>query len=190
MALTAPPSTLNVQHWARDVFSEAKIFSFFFNTGMVGKGTDAVIQERTELKKDVGDTIYITLVPDLDGSGVVNDDELEGNEEAMDFSRDTVTIGQLRNGLLLPGKYGRKIINFDIRSVGRDRLARWKGRRFDQIIFRHLAGVTTETYPATALAPTANRQIFGGARATEAAIDGTNDFMTTEEKKIKRETKS
>ena len=190
MAVTVIPSgtkssgSHNVEHWARSTFAEGRVKSFFMSNGFVGSGTDTVLQERTELSKEPGDTVHVVLIPDLEGDGIAGDAEVEGNGEPLQFFLDSVVVDQLRHEVELPGRMSRKRVAYGagLREIGKERLGVWAARQaLDKKIFRHLAGVTTETFAQTATSPTTNRWIFSGDETVETGIDGTGDFQSIEE---------
>lgn len=190
MAVTVIPSGTKssgshiVEHWARSTFAEGRVQSFFMGNGFVSAGTESVLQERTELQKEPGDTVHMVLIPDLEGDGVVGDSEVEGNGEPLRFFLDSVVVDQLRHEVELPGRMSRKRVAYGagLREIAKERLGVWAGRNaLDKKIFRHLAGVTSETFPQAATAPTTNRWMFGGDETSEAGIDGTGDFQSIEE---------
>ena len=57
------------------------------------------------LKKDAGDQVTIPLLLKLSGNGVVDDNILEGNEEALQYRDFAVTINQFRHAVKLKGKF-------------------------------------------------------------------------------------
>ena len=85
MALTnfANLTTEQLTVWSRDLWAAARNKMFLGN--FAGTGQNAMIQRIKELKKGPGGAAraVITLVTDMEGDGVVGDNQLEGNEEAM-----------------------------------------------------------------------------------------------------------
>jgi N4-gp56 family major capsid protein len=135
--------TLNTEQkrvWARDIWRIARNTSFAFQ--FMGTDQNAMIHRITELTKtERGDQAIVTLVPDLEGDGVVGDYDLEGNEEAIQAFDQVITIDQLRHANRSKGRMTeqKSIVNF--RKTSRDVLGYWAGDRVDQLAFLTLSGV-------------------------------------------------
>lgn len=169
------------QIWASDVFVEARERMFFMRTGLIGKGEDSVIQELTQLGKERGDRIHVHLRMKLTGSGVTGDGTLEGQEEQLVFYQDTVTIDQIGNAVRSPGSLETKKAAYDVRAHGRDALSVWLAETLDSIIMDHLAGNTSQTWPATALAASTNRVIYAGTATAENQLTNNPEHRLTVE---------
>lgn len=102
-ALTAAQKKL----WAAEIWKAGRDQSFFFSNGFIGNSDsdmNAVIQRVTKLTEtERGLECVMQLVLDLQNDGVVGDNELEGNEEAMVNDAQTITIDQLRHGVKSKG---------------------------------------------------------------------------------------
>ena len=130
--------------WSLQFWKMARNNSFIAQ--FAGKGPNSMVQRITELKKsEKGARAVITLIPDLEGDGVVGDYMLEGNEEAMGLSEQVIRIDQLRNANRLAGRLAdqKSIVNF--RKESRDVLAYWASDRIDQLAFLTLSGITYGT---------------------------------------------
>lgn len=126
--------------WSRDIWKVARNSSFMMQ--FTGTGPNAMIQRITELTKtERGDTAVMTLVPDLEEDGVVGDNTLEGNEEAIRAFDTAIKIDMLRHANRSKGKMTeqKSIVNF--RKQSRDVLGYWLGDRLDQMAFLTLSGV-------------------------------------------------
>ena len=129
--------------WSRDLWKAARNNSFV--SRFTGTGPNSMIQRITELtKSEKGARAVITLVADLEGDGVVGDNQLEGNEEAGKAFDLVIQIDQLRHGTRHKGRMAdqRSIVNF--RSTAKDTLGYWIGDRIDQMAFLTLSGVGYE----------------------------------------------
>lgn len=88
--------------WAAETWKAGRDQSFFFANGFIGTGDsdmNSVIQRVTKLTEtERGLECVMQLVLDLQNDGVVGDNELEGNEEAMINDAQTIRIDQLRHG--------------------------------------------------------------------------------------------
>jgi N4-gp56 family major capsid protein len=163
--------------WAMETWSHARNLSFV--NRFVGKGTNAMIQRVTELKKsEKGARAVMTLVADMLTDGVTGDYTLEGNEEALKAFDHVIQLDQLRNANRLEGRMAdqKSIVNF--RKESKDKLSYWLADRMDQMAFLTLSSVPytkknsggdrpvlatgqnladLEFAPDLAAAPTANR---------------------------------
>lgn len=113
-----------------------------FLTNFAGTGPDAMIQRIEELKaSEKGARAVITLVPDLEGDGVVGDSQLEGNEEELKSADQVIRIDQMRNGTRLEGRMAdqKSVVNY--RNNSMNTLAYWLADRQDQLAFLTMAGV-------------------------------------------------
>lgn len=114
-----------------------------FLTNFAGTGPDAMIQRIEELKQsEKGARAVITLVPDLEGDGVVGDSQLEGNEEELKSSDQVIRIDQMRNGTRLEGRMAdqKSVVNY--RNNSMNTLAYWLADRQDQLAFLTMSGVS------------------------------------------------
>lgn len=142
MAVTNFSALTNEQKtvWARDTWKHARNASF--TNKFAGKGSNAMIQRITELRKDEkGARAVITLVQDLEGDGVAGDNTLEGREEAMIQDDEVIRIDQLRHATRSKGKLAEQKSVVMFREEARDKLAYWLGDRIDQLAFLSLSGV-------------------------------------------------
>ena len=151
--------------WALDTW-ESGLHKAFFDK-FTGNSPESVIQIRTELSKDDGDTINIPLLMPLTGDGVSGDDWLEGNEEAMIYRDFKVTINQLRHAVRLKGKMEEQRVSLDLRRDAKVALANWLADKIDKTIFKELS---TD--------PTSDRIVYGGSATSEANIGASDTFST------------
>lgn len=128
--------------WARDTWREARQNSFFLSN-FAGEGPNAMITRIPELREVKGAArAVLTLVPDLEGDGVVGDNQLEGNEEEIKAYDQVVEYDQLRNANRLEGRMAdmRSIIRF--RETSRDLLAYWLAQRIDELVALTMSGIS------------------------------------------------
>jgi len=126
--------------WGRDLWKVARDNSFL--DAFTGSGINAMVQKVNYLtKSEKGTRAVISLLQDLTGDGIVGDNQLEGNEEAMSSMEMVIQIDQLRNANRIAGRMAdqKSIINF--RENSRDVLAYWLADRMDQMAFLTLSGV-------------------------------------------------
>ena len=184
-ALTDEQKTI----WSRDLWKAARNASFV--NKFMGTGPNAMIQRITELtKSEKGARAVITLVADLEGDGVVGDNQLEGNEEAIKAFDQVIQIDQIRHANRHKGRMAdqRSVVNF--RNASKDVLAYWLGDRIDQMAFLALSGVgftkkntggdraansqlSQLEFAADVTAPTANRHRRWSAATGLVAADTT-----------------
>lgn len=99
MAVTSFPLNhpLAIKLWSKRLMREAlreTYVSRFFGTSK-----DSLIYVKDELNKSAGDRIRVGLRMQLSGTGVVGDNTLEGNEEALTTHTDNLFIDQLRHAV-------------------------------------------------------------------------------------------
>jgi N4-gp56 family major capsid protein len=118
--------------WAKSVWRSVRQSSFIMQR--TGQGMNNAIQRLTELtRSEKGTRAVITLVPDLEGDGVVGDYEIEGNEEEAKAHDQVIQIDQLRNANKIAGRMAdqQTVVNF--RETSRDLLSFWMSDRVDQL---------------------------------------------------------
>ena len=79
MSLTVSTAALRREVWQKELYKDVIDNLYFTQKGMIGTGTNNIVQIKDELKKGKGDTITFGLTAKLSGSGVSGDNELEGN---------------------------------------------------------------------------------------------------------------
>lgn len=181
--------------WSLLTWKAGRDASVLMASNMIGREANRPVQLITELTNDGrGDKCVMQLVQDLIGDGVVDDNELEGNEEAMANEAITLTISQLRHGVKSRGRMSEQKNVLRFREQARDKLGFWFGDRIDELAFLTLSGRSytlrldgapragTSQFPSLAFAadvtaPTTNRQYFCGA-ATSTATLATTDKIT------------
>jgi len=135
-ALTSEQLTI----WSRDFWRVARNMSFI--NQFAGSGPNAMVQEISELtQSEKGARAVLTLLADMTGDGIVGDNTLEGNEEALRSFDIVVQLDQLRFANRLSGRLAdqKSVVNF--REHSRDALAYAMADRIDQLAFLSLAGV-------------------------------------------------
>lgn len=126
--------------WSRDLWKQARNVSFV--NKFLGEGPNATIQRIKELTKtEKGARAVMTLVPDLEGDGVVGDRTLKGREEQIKAYDQVITIDQMRNANKNEGRMADQKTVVRFRETSRDVLAYWLADRIDQLAFLTLSGV-------------------------------------------------
>jgi N4-gp56 family major capsid protein len=126
--------------WSKDFWRVARNMSFI--NQFAGSGPNAMVQKISELtQSEKGARAVITLLADMTGDGIVGDNTLEGNEEALRAYDIVVQLDQLRFANRLAGRLAdqKSVVNF--REHSRDALAYAMADRIDQLAFLTLAGI-------------------------------------------------
>lgn len=178
--------------WGRRVWRAARNTSFILRH-FTGESEQSVVQRVTELSETSKGTsaAVFTLVPDLEGDGVVGDNQLEGNEEEIKAYDQTITYDQIRNANRLEGRMADMKSTVRFRENSKNLLADWLAQRIDELAFLTLSGVSYEfhtngavrtasqfpllDFAADVTAPTANRHFrFDATDGLQPA--GTNNI--------------
>lgn len=185
--------------WAAETWKAGRDQSFFFANGFIGSSDsdmNSVIQRVTKLSEtERGMECVMQLVLDLSGDGVVGDNELNGNEEALVNDAQTIRIDQLRHGTKSKGEMAEQATVIRFREQSKDKLAFWLSDKLDELMFLTLSGraYTLTTGGATrtgsqlpslrfasdVAAPSSNRIIYAGSATSEATLT-TADKMSWE----------
>lgn len=126
--------------WSKDFWREARNKTFVM--AFAGNTSNSMIQRVTELKKTIdGDRAVLTLVNEATGDGVVGDNRLEGNEEALSQDEMVIVMDQWRHAHKNAGKMNdqRTIVNF--REEAKDKLSYAAARIMDELAFQTLSGL-------------------------------------------------
>jgi len=170
-----------VKLWApkthRDVMKAA-----YWQRKFVGKGQNNVIEERTELTADSGDTISFDLCVRLQGEPTFGDNTLDGKEEALRFYTDKVSIDQVRKAVSAGGRMSRKRTVNDLRKTASMNLRDYWKAWWDEVFFMYLSGARGMNegflmgtgfsgFAQNALrAPDSAHTLFGGSATTKATL--------------------
>jgi len=114
----------------------------YWERKFIGKGrtASAPIMQLTELENDAGELITYDLSMQLTQQPIEGDETQEGTEEALQFYTDSLYIDQARGGVNGGGRMTRKRTLHNLRMVGKDRMAEWWSRMFDELIFIYMSG--------------------------------------------------
>ncbi len=179
MAATDYPlnHALAVKRWGQGLMKEAlkKTYALQF----MGKGTDNLIQVKTELNKAEGDRVRFGIRNQLQGAGIQGDNTLEGNEEALETYSQDIIIDQLRHAVRSKGKMSEQRVPFTVRDEARDGLADWWSDRLDQWMFNQMCGNTNQadvryTGMQAAIAPDSDHLVTMVSGNLEASISATS----------------
>ena len=162
---TTISEALTKKAWAKQLYKEAETESFFAR--FTGEGPNSIIQKKTDLRKEKGDSITIGLLMKLKGDGVLGEGMLEGNEEKLTILDFSVKVDQIRNGVKLAGSLTEQKAAVDLRTAAKDALKGWMGEKNEK-----------DTFAALTKDPTPNRVLYAGGRAAENAITASDTFST------------
>ena len=135
-------SGLEVSRWSKELFTEAKkdtYFSRFFG------GSGSAIHVLNDLKAAKGKDITVGLKMKIEGDGVTGDSTLAGNEVTIDTYSQTVTLDQLRQGILSTGKMHNKKVLIDFRKEALDSLKIWFAETMEKDMIDTLSGVASNS---------------------------------------------
>lgn len=161
----------------------------YFEQKFIGTSENSVIQKKTELETDSGDTISFDLSVQLRGEATEGDARIDGKQEQLKFYTDTVIIDQTRKSVSAGGRMTRKRTPHDLRQVAKNRLSDYWSRFMDEMMFIYLSGArginqdflfsTSWTGRANngLTAPDSGHILYGGSASSKATIANT-DKMT------------
>lgn len=125
--------------WSSALFVEYAKKSYF-SKKFVGDSSNSIIQRKRELESDAGDEVSFDLAIELRGDVVTGDNNLEGNEEDMKFYTDQIRIDQMRKSVSIGGRMTRKRTPHNLRTNGKELLARYWSQFHDEMHFIYLSG--------------------------------------------------
>lgn len=129
---------LTRKRWAKDLF-KVVLPAVEFNY-LIGTGTDAIVQMKTELGKGEGDLVRFGIRLPLTGEGVVGRDTVSGNEEALNFRDFSMTIEELNHAVDTGGKMDEQRIPYDLMSEGKAALQEWWSQKLSDYLINTLCG--------------------------------------------------
>ena len=144
-----------VQRWVARIWYEMPKEIYFGK--FMKEDPNAIIEVKRDLEGQPGDKLNYSLANKLSGTGVTNDDTLEGSEEELDVDTDSVTLVQKRNAVRLKGRMSMKRTAFNQEEVAKDRLKTWLAETVDDGIFTELASSPTTS-------------VFGGSATSVATL--------------------
>jgi len=132
---------LTRKKWARDLF-KILLPAVEFNM-LVGKGSESIVQMRTELGKGEGDQITFGIRLPLTGEGIVGNNTVEGNEEKLRFKDFNMTIEELNHAVDTGGRMEEQRVPYDLMAEGRDGLNDWWADKLSDTVIATLCGDST-----------------------------------------------
>lgn len=180
--------------WAQQVWKAGRDQSFWFANGFIGKSDsdmNSVIQRVTTLTEtERGFECVMQLVLDMQSDGIVGDNELEGNEEALQNDAQTIRIDQLRNGNKSKGEMAEQATVIRFRMQSKDKLTFWLSDKLDELMFLTVSGISytytyngatrvnsqlpSLTFAADVVAPSSNRIMYAGTATSTGTLTTSN----------------
>ena len=158
----ATGATETVKRWATRVWAEMPRTIFWGR--FMQESDQAVIEVKRDLEGVAGDTLNFSFSKKLRGAGVLNDDDLEGQEEELEYFSDAVVLQQRRNAVRLKGSLSQKRTAFDQKKDAKSHLKTWCAETIDDYIFTQF-----DTNPTSV--------VYGGGRTSTALLQ-VGDVLT------------
>ena len=168
-------SNLVEKIWTRETLIEMMEELFF--KPFISQTNNSPIKLQKELAAGAGDTIYLNFIPKLSGEGTDGDNNVEGNEEAMNEYDFSMQINQKRHAVKLKGRMEEQKTKIQLRTKAKQLLGIWLAEITEKECFRKLGGLTSYTFSNTPTAPSSNRIMYGGDATSDSDIDS-SDKMT------------
>ena len=110
---------------------------------LIGSGSDAIVQMRTELGKGEGDQITFGIRLPLQGEGIIGDDTVEGNEEGLRFKDFNMTIQEVNHAVDTGGKMEEQRVPYNLVQEGKIALSEWWPDKLSEYLINTLCGVSS-----------------------------------------------
>jgi len=178
----ARPGLTPIQ-WSSDFWVEyirSNQFTPYFGTTM-----DAMIQLRTDLTREPGDSVVFPTVRSLVGAGVTGNAVLEGNEEILNARSLKVPVGVIRHAVAVSQWDEQKSV-IDLLNAARQVLKNWAMNKLRADIILSLGAVTADgdvqiSYAAataaqrnTWLVNNSDRVLFGASKSNNTGVYATS----------------
>jgi len=150
MANTVSTANMRPEIWEKELYADVKDNMYFTANGMMGSGSNNIVELKDELSKSKGDTVTFGLTAKLSGSGISGDAELEGNEEAISAYSESIAIDQKRFAVRLTGRLDEQKNAYDMRVDAKNKLSIRMQEFIERQIFLKMAGVNITTLTDTA----------------------------------------
>ena len=178
----ARPGLTPIQ-WSSDFWVEyirQNQFTPYFGTTM-----DAMIQLRTDLTREPGDSVVFPTVRSLVGAGVTGNAVLEGNEEILNARSLKVPVGVIRHAVAVIQWDEQKSV-IDLLNAARQVLKNWAMNKLRADIILSLGAVTADgdvqiSYASasaaqrnTWLVNNSDRVLFGASKSNNTGVYATS----------------
>ena len=145
-----------------------------FFTGMMGKDKNSLIHVNTDLTTKKGGTIICESRNPLSGSGVGDDGNTIGSEEALKRRNMSLVVHERAHAYVSAGKMSEQLTSTDVREDGKEDLGEWLSEALENDIVTAAAGLYNENSSSSAIEtinesyPTSDRIYYGGQTAAGA----------------------
>lgn len=173
-----------IKRWATALADDTEKQSYFSRNGFIGRGENSIIDRKVDLESDEGDRIQFDLAMNLRGGMVEGDNTVEGTEEALTFYEDEVRIDQARKGADAGGRMTRKRTLHDLRTIAKNKTARFVSEWLDELYMVYLSGTTagvnedakvTKAFAGNPIqAPDAAHMVYAGSAVSKATLEDTH----------------
>lgn len=187
----ARSDALSVEWWASATFKYGVYDNFFNKKGFIGKNMpknkslkgvsiesdpNAMITRKMEFNEhQKGDFVTYALIDPLSGAGVIDDEQLEDNEEALSAHDFSITLRRRRHATRSTGQLSDLRPAFDVKQKSKMVLGMWLAREHDKDIIAAGSGVANSVGTIAAAAPTSTRRWYGGQTAAGVVESVAND---------------
>lgn len=172
---------LTVKLWSKDL--EAEALKATEIAPLIGTGSNAIIQRKTETSKGAGDQVTYGLRMQLSGDGFGESDVAEGNGESLTIYSDSLVISELLHvvNVRSSNTIDQQRVPFDLRMEARDGLADWWAKRMSVTFFNQVCGYTPQTSTKytglnAVTAPSSSRVIRAASAASDQALTSSDTF--------------
>lgn len=150
---------------------------------LIGKSENSIIYLKDELMKGPGDRVRCTLFTTPTGDGFTENEDVEGNAEALTNFTDDVLINELGHaiGVKSDNTIDQQRVPFNLRETGMRLLKDWWSNRLSESFFKQVCGFTAESdTKRTGLnspsSPTTNRHVFAGTASNDESLTSSDTF--------------
>ena len=144
MSNTVSIDALRPEIWAKETYKDVIDGLSFSKDGVMGTGSNNIIQIKEELKKSKGDTVTMGLFAKLGGAvrPITGDSEAEGHESAISSYSESIAIDQARFPVRLTGRLDEQKSAYNLRMEAKDKLTIQMQEFIERQVFLKAAGVT------------------------------------------------
>lgn len=160
--------------WSRQLFRDRSRdidnimrFTSYINDSDTEDPMNGVVLIDRSLKAGKGDRVNFSLVGALTGSAVTGDNELAGNEEAVNSYNEQVDIDQARKAVSNTGRMDSQRLAYSDERAYRQLLTRWSREFTIRQLFLKMGGVTNTTLT----------DVAGVTVGTDCTWSNTPDFI-------------
>lgn len=120
--------------WVNEAITAYRQQSFWEK--FMGTGSNSVVQRITELKKtEKGDRAMVGLKANMQASGIVGDNDIDGRRESLETYWVEIRTDQLRKSVSSKGRVDDQQSVFDFRKEAKDSLSDWRAQINDDMMF-------------------------------------------------------